>query len=221
MEPQRQGLSIVFRGNFNPAIFHPSWFASHDLIRSQEVDAAQIQIVHPDAAVFKAEWLEINVVRDRFQASTVQESYYEVLRDLVISVIDLLSHTPLRVMGVNRAFHYQLRSEEAWHSVGHRLVPKADWEKLLKKPGMKSLIVEGARPDVLEGYIQVKVEPSTEVPYGVFVEVNDHYKLKQSDAAISETSVAMQILSKRWSESMKRSLSIAQKIASLGSETLG
>jgi hypothetical protein len=221
MEPLKQGLNIVFRGNFNPAIFHPSWFASHGLIRSQEVDAAKVQIVHPDAAVFTAEWLEINVVRDRFQAATVQESYYEVLRDLVIGVLNLLSHTPLRVMGLNCEFHYQLRSEDAWHSVGHRLVPKADWKDLLEKPGMKSLIVEGVRPDDLKGYIRVKVEPSTRVSYGVYVEVNDHYDLRQSDDTISGASEAMRILSERWSDSMKRSVSIAQKIASLGSEDLG
>lgn len=221
MEPQRQRLSIVFRGNFNPAIFHPSWFASHGLIRSQEVDAAKVQIVHPDAAVFTAEWLEINAVRDRFQAATVQESYYEPLRDLVIGVLDLLSHTPLKLMGLNREFHYQLRSEDAWHSVGHRLVPKADWKDLLENPGMKSLIVEGVRPDDLKGYIRVKVEPSTQISYGVYVEVNDHYDLRRSEKTISEASEAMQILSERWSDSMKRSAAIAQKIASLESETFG
>ncbi len=221
MDPQIQRLSIVLRGSFNPAIFHPSWFASHDLIRSQEVDAANVQIVHPDAAVFAAEWLEINVVRDRFQAATTQESYYEALRDLVIGVLGLLYHTPLRLMGINRDFHYQLGSENAWHTVGHRLVPKADWEDLLEKPGMKSLVVQGVRPDDLQGYIRVKVEPSARVPYGVYVEVNDHYELKGPNGTKSEASEAMQILSERWRNSMQRSASIAQKIASLGNEAIG
>jgi hypothetical protein len=218
MEPQRQSVNIVLRGNFNPAIFHPSWFAANNLIRSKEAVAAKVTIVHPDAAVFSAEWLEINIVRDRFQAATIQESNYEVLRDLVIGVLDLLSQTPMRVMGINREFHYQISSKRAWNDLGYRLAPKSDWEDLLEKPGMASLTVQGVRPDNLKGYIRVKVEPSTQVRYGVYVEVNDHYNLKQSDDTITRTKEAMQILSNRWGDSMERSMHIAQKIASLGSD---
>lgn len=216
LQPQIQRVNIVLRGHFNPAIFHPSWFALHDLMRRQEIEAAKVQIVHPDAAVFMAEWLEINVVRDRFQAATSQESYYEPLRDLVIGVINLLSHTPLRVMGLNRDFQYRLQSEDVWHNVGHRLVPKQDWESVLERPGMASLTVQGMRPDDLKGYIRVKVEPSVEVEYGLYVEINDHYELKPNAETSSAAHEAMRILSERWKESMQRSLTIASKIASLG-----
>ena len=72
---QVQGVSIVLIGNLNPAIFHPSWFAAHNLLRTEEADAATINIIHPDVASFKTEWLEVNIVRERFQIGTVQESY--------------------------------------------------------------------------------------------------------------------------------------------------
>lgn len=216
MPLQIQGVAIVSRGDFNPAIFHPSWFASYELLRKEEAEAAKVQIVHPDAAVFSTEWLEFNVVRDRFQVSTSQEAYYESLRDLVISTLNLLSHTPLRVIGINRNFHYRLQSVDQWHSVGHQLVPKQQWESLLENPGMKTLVVEGKRPDDLPGYIQVKVEPSNKVEHGVFIEVNDHYILN-SDRKPSGATEAMRILTQLWTESMKRSLSIAQTISHLGS----
>src|SRR5688500_14696309 len=90
-----QSVDIVVVGNFNPAIFHPTWFTSNDLIRAQEADAAEIQVVHPEVASFKAAWLAITCTRDRFHASTTQEAYYEPLRDLAWGVLDLLSHTPL------------------------------------------------------------------------------------------------------------------------------
>ena len=72
-----QGTDIVLIGNFNPAIFHPSWFAAHNLLRAEEADTATINIVHPDVASFKTEWLGVNIVKDRFQVGTVQESYFE------------------------------------------------------------------------------------------------------------------------------------------------
>ncbi len=210
-----QGATIVLRGPFSPAIFHPMWFAAHDLIRSQEAEAAKVQIIHPDAAAFTAEWLQLNVTQDSFQAGTSQEAYYEALRDLVIGVLNLLSHTPLRVMGLNHDFHFGLPSEDTWHSVGHRLAPKRDWEDVLQQPGMLSLTMEGKRPDHLEGYIRVKVEPSARAEYGVYVEVNDHYQLKSDDAR-AETRDAVQILAEQWAASIQRSKSIAEKIVSLG-----
>jgi hypothetical protein len=217
MQPQLeiQGLSIVLRGHFNPAIFHPSWFAAQNLIRNQEAEAADIELVHPNAAIFKAEWLQVRVLQDRLQVITTQEPYYEALRDLVIGVFDLLGHTPLRVMGINRDFHYRLESEKVWDAVGNRLAPKQNWENILGKPGMLSLTMEGKRPDNQDGYIRVTVEPSPQVAFGVYVRVNDHYQLSSDSETLPGTSKAVDILTGQWSESMQRGLEIAQKIVSL------
>jgi hypothetical protein len=213
---QIQGISIVLIGNLNPAIFHPSWFASHNLLRAEEADAATINIIHPDVASFKAEWLEVNIVRERLQIGTVQESYYEPLRDLAVGILGLLSHTPIRVMGINRDFHFDLVSEEVWNELGHRLVPKDDWNPLLKSPGMRTLIVQGARPDDSEGYLRVTVQPSPRIKYGVFIEVNDHYMLTTGQKVDDGSDKARTILSEKWNESMKRGSEIAQAIAKLG-----
>lgn len=218
MRPQLvvQGVNIVLCGNFNPAIFHPSWLSAEGLIRFQEAETAQIEIVHPDAATFNAEWLQIRVVRDRFQAGTVQEPYYEPLRDLVVGIFGLLRHTPMRALGINRDFHYRLESKGVWHTVGDRLAPKQDWEEVLGNPGMKSLVIEGKRPDNLAGYIQVKVGPSNRVEFGVYVEINDHYQLSPASETSASASETIDILSEHWAESMQRSLGISQKIADLG-----
>src|SRR3712207_1383849 len=101
-----EGATVVLLGSFNPAIFHPAWFAANGLIREEEARAAEIEIVHPNAAVFRTEWLVIESARDRFLATTILDAYYEPLRDLVVGVLDLLSHTPLTAMGLNRDFHY-------------------------------------------------------------------------------------------------------------------
>lgn len=77
--------------------------------------------------------------------------------------------------------------------------------------------MQGKRPDELDGYIGVKVEPSKEVKYGVFVEVNDHYQLKSPSDNSEGTNKVSDILVKQWSQSMESSLKIAQRIATLGS----
>jgi hypothetical protein len=218
MPPQLkiQGVNIVLRGNFNPAMFHPSWLAVNGLISNKEAEAAKVEIVAPPITSFKTEWLQVSVTEDRFLVATSQEPYYEPLRDLVISVLSLLNYVPLRVMGINRNFHYELESEEAWHAVGDRLVPKSDLKEVITKPGLKSLLIEGVRPDELEGYIRVKVEPSGQANFGVFLEINDHYQLISDPESLVGVKVATDILSSYWNETMERGLKIAQKIVSLG-----
>jgi len=212
----RQGVNIVIRGQFNPAIFHPAWFQAQKLVRSQEADAAKIEVIQQDVAIFTMEWLQFRIVGDRFQVGTTQEAFYEPLRDLVIGVLDILNHTPLRVMGLNRDFHFRLESEKAWHAVGHRLAPKEDWQGALIDPGLMSLTMQGKRPDLSPGYIQVKVEPSSQIQYGVYIETNDHYELHSASETTAPPGEAVKILSEQWAASMSRSLEIANKIASIG-----
>lgn len=214
--PSMQDLHIVILGQFNPAIFHPAWFAAQELIRPQEADAAEVQIVHPEASIFQIDWCIISVTRDRFQAGTLQEPYFEPLRDLVCGVFSVLNHTPVRAVGINRQFHYRLASEETWHAVGHHLAPKDEWIDLLDSPGTKQLVIEGQRPDERLGYIRVLVEPSNKVEFGIHLEINDHYDLSSSSSASSSTNTLVEILFQKWNESMQRAYTISEKIAKLG-----
>ncbi len=179
-----------------------------------------MQIIHPQGAMFTAEWLEVNVIEDRFHVATTQESFYEPLRDLVVAVLKILNETPLRAMGINRRLHYRLASEDAWHKIGNQLAPKDIWKALLDKPGMRSLIIHGARTDGREGFIQVKVEPepADRIKFGVHVEVNDHYQLKSTDPSPINIQRATEILSDCWNMSMERGLTIANKIIEIGDQ---
>ena len=219
MPPQLliQGVNIVVLARLTPTIFHPAWFAAQNLMRQQEADVADIKILQPAAAMFKMEWLQMTVLPDRLQAATVEEGFYEVLRDLVIGIFELLNHTPVTAFGINRDFHYQLESEKAWHKLGDRLTPKGEWQKILNQPGMRSLVIEGKRPDNLEGYTQVKVEPSPRAPSSVYVEINDHYDLASSKTGKSADRLT-EILASNWQLSMSRAINIAQLISELGEE---
>ncbi len=58
---ETEGFSIMVLGAFNPTIFQPLWFSTHNLIRSEEAETADIEIIHRHAAVFRTEWLSLQV----------------------------------------------------------------------------------------------------------------------------------------------------------------
>lgn len=199
--PEIQGMSIVLVGSFNPKIFHPAWFAAQSLIRETEAEQANIQVITPAIAQFDLDWMRLQVVQERFIVETVQEPYYEILRDLVIGTFKLLSHTPIVMLGINTHQHFRMRSEEEWHALGNALAPKEKfWTPVLKKPGMKNLTIQGQRPDEYQGHIQVTVEPSTKIKPGTHIFINDHYEVKDESGCKAITD----ILNATWVESKRR-----------------
>ncbi|QTA80827.1 Uncharacterized protein dnl_31400 [Desulfonema limicola] len=210
--PEIEGLVIVIRGNFNPIIFSPVWFASEKLIRKEEAEKAETQIVHPDVVSFNLDWLRLQVTRDMFLAETTKEPYEEVLRDLVLGTFKLLRHTPLKLMGINRAMHFRIDSMEKWHEIGHILAPKNIWNEILDKPGLKSLsIQESERRDGLKGFIRVQVEPSSRVHPGIFISINDHYETKDAEKTPGADEI-INIIENNWEKSSKRSREITKKL---------
>jgi len=80
MKAELSGINIVILGSFNPKIFQPAWFAANELIRKLEAEEADTEIIHNDISIFRiGDWLRLEVTRDRFNASTEQEAYFEVL----------------------------------------------------------------------------------------------------------------------------------------------
>lgn len=204
-----QGHSIILLGNFNPIIFQPAWFSAKELLAQAEAEAAKVEIIHPDAAIFSLEWMRLEVTRERLMVETTQESYYEVIRDLILGMFSLLSHTPLKKMGINTNMHFLIENEEQWHNIGHRLAPKDLWKDILQSPGMGSLtMIESTRRDGLKGSISVKIEPSVKVlPWGVFINVNDHIEAKDADAIIGSDEI-MNILRSSWKDCHERAKNI-------------
>lgn len=204
-QPALQGHSIVLIGNFTPTIFQPAWFAAEELVRKQEAEEANFVIGHPDLLIFTLEWLRLEVTRERLIAETTMEPYDEILRDLVLGTFRLLSHTPIRFMGINRQMHFRMHSEEEWHQAGHTLAPKDIWDGILENAGTRSITIEESqRRDGLKGYIRVTVGPSTKIEPGVFIRVNDHFEVENPESPLGNSEI-MSILESRWSESYKRS----------------
>lgn len=212
--PEIQGMSIVIVGSFNPKIFHPAWFALQKLIREKEADEANIELITPSISRFSLDWMQLQVIQDQFVIETTQEPYYEILRDLVVGTFGFLSHTPIKMLGINTQQHFKMHSEEEWHILGHELAPKEKyWTPVLEKPGMRSLIIHGLRPDGYKGYIEVRVEPtskSSKVQPGIYISINDHYEINKDLSCID-------ILKINWVDSKKRAEKIIKHIVDTAS----
>lgn len=87
-------LSIVIRGDLNPRIFQPYWFSAQGLVGNQEADGARIEVIHRDISHFALDWIDIQVLRDRFTVRLLQEGHEESLRDFVLGTFKLRHHTP-------------------------------------------------------------------------------------------------------------------------------
>jgi hypothetical protein len=57
----------------------------------------------------------MQVVEDRFTASTTQAPYFDTLRELVQGVFHILDQTPILALGINHSFHFLVDSEHMWH----------------------------------------------------------------------------------------------------------
>ncbi len=207
-KPEIEGMNIVFRGDFNPKIFQPAWFAAQGLIRNEEADEATVEIIHPTIVVFTLDWLQIQIEPNRFYAGTNQSPYFEILKDLILGTFRILNHTPIKMIGINYNSHFPMDSEDAWHDVGHRVAPKDMWNKILKKPGLRSLTMQGERPDDHKGRIAVRIEPSNRARHGVFININDHYELKDPESVLGCEAI-IDMLESEWKSSVTRSQRIA------------
>jgi hypothetical protein len=174
-EPALQAVSIVLVGSFNPKILHPEWFRTNDLLRVEEVESADVEIVHRDVASFRADWLRLQVTADRFVASTDNPTTYEPLRDLVINVFKILEHTPVEQMGINHQQHFQLASQAECDRIGHLLSPKDRWASFMTTPLLSSMTISGQPEPESTAVSLVTIEPSTRAKPGVFLRTNRHY----------------------------------------------
>lgn len=223
--PEISGTSIVLVGRFNPAIFTPAWFELHGLLPEGTAEIADLEVAHAQATAFRAEWLHLNVMADRFSAETVQAPDVRV-RDLVLRTFtEHLHHTPIHSVGINRSVHYNVDSLETRDRIGRLLAPIEPWGPWADelgldgtRGGMTSLTMTRIDPDGRPpgGRINVKVKPSTRVGggrTGVYVNVNDHYQFDAEQPQATEA--VIQVVEDDFDVSVQRSNALIDHIMSL------
>lgn len=196
-------------------VFQPEWFKTNKLLRDNEVEHAKISVIHPTITQFTAGTFKITAQENRFTVETVDQSNFEPLKDLALSVTTLLSAIPVSQAGINFSAHLQCNSEETWHELGHFFTPKSFWSGIIDKPGMQSLTIEGTAELSEFGYIRTKIEPSTSVTRGIFVHINNHCVFKDAIDSRPFVDTLEQSWKKGLSNSLKTFKAVSDKIAEI------
>jgi hypothetical protein len=161
LEHQIYTLAIVLIGEFNPVIISPFWLSSKKLIREQEAQSAKVEIIHNEITKFELEWAKIEVTKERFEIRTSQEPFFDPIRDLAISIFEILKETPITALGINHLKYYAVESEDTYYNFGNNLAPLSVWTEVLNDPRLFFLeIVETKRKDGLHGTFRARVKPS-------------------------------------------------------------
>ena len=226
--PEIDGVAVVLRGNFNPAIFTPAWFVLHELLPNTAADTATLQVAHAQVTQFSFDWLSLQVTTDTFVAETAQAPHIRV-RDLVLRVFkEYLYHTPLRLMGINRNVHVPVANLAELDRIGRALAPVEPWgcyveelELNAESGGMTTLKMSQLRPKGRPpgSEINVTVGPSHRISgggLGVYVQVNDQYAIEDAESA--DGTRLMRFLGDEFEVSLRRSQGIVDHILSLAKE---
>lgn len=200
-----QILSIVLVGDFNPKIYQPEWFVSKNLITRSEADDVNIEILRHDINFFAlGGWLRMEVLPERFLVRTLQEAYFERLRDLVIATFKLLEYTPIRMMGINISAHFPITTEE-WSKVEFGITSTSLWGKFLSHPQLHQVTIEEPKSN---GYVRITLNHSNGK---LVIDINDHYEISDKRAC-SGCGEIITLLQTQWDESRKRSKEIVESI---------
>lgn len=206
--------TIVLVGAFNPAILQPRWLASAEALPEGEADATEGAgniILSREITVAQFRSYALEATPERFSLTTTPETETpSLLRDAVVNIFTLLTHSPIKLVGMNHARHIEL-SDGAWPTLRERLAPSAAWEEIVDHPELSSLSTTAARPDDLKGWVRVTVEPSARVAGGLWVAINDHVDLGEDT---TDAKRAVEVLDEHWDPSLTRSEELMERISS-------
>lgn len=186
LRPELESLSIVVVGNFNPAIFHPSWFLRTQLFSETDIEESLKDfkgIVHRDMTQYGIAWCNFIIQPNRIIISTKMDAYFVRLRDLLFATFKELIHTPVIAVGINPEGEFKAPSFERWDNFGHKIVPKDDWKEIATDPRLKELTIEDKpRRDKFKGWTLIRIRPSEiiEIPNGINIHMNDHHMFENS-----------------------------------------
>lgn len=213
IDPTQNKASIVLVGSFNPAIFHPSWLALNSLISKEQAQQAELRIAHPDLSQFVAGYMTFEIRKDRFLVMC-DSHIQDIIKDLVLGAFrDLLPHTPVWHLGINRSITFSCGTEERRNKFGEMLAPRdpwGDWGIEIGKSqgpkevhgGMIRLIMrQQPRSDGIEGHLQADVRPDQNNDSDVVVDVNNHIIAGKPDE-VEGCIFATELLEDRWDAAM-------------------
>jgi hypothetical protein len=178
-----ESYSIVVVGAFNPVIVSPSWLVESELIRPNEGEQAEIEVIHRQATSFSTEWFQLRVLPEQFVVESSDSSKLSLLRDLVTGIFKLLEHTPVTAFGFNGMRHYKMPSEAEYRNLGYHFAPKDKWKGIISRPALRSMTEEGNRNDLTGQIDNITLEPSLRVQNGIYIRENRHFGMSDKQSS--------------------------------------
>lgn len=206
-------LSLVLIGQFNPILIQPVWLSEKKLIRETEVNSDNIDLIHKELTRFKLEWATFEVTRERFEVRSTKVPFFEPIKDITLSIFNLLKETPIRSLGINHIMHFPLKDKDKYQKLGERIYPLHIWKDILNDPKLMQFeVIEQKRRDGLFGHVRVKIEPSELLAkdFGVVINMNDHYTIKAESSG--RNNEIIELLKKNWESSLTRAKEITNKL---------
>lgn len=125
--------SIVLLGRFNPAIFQTQWLDRYKILPDQDIQSAQGEkadvqevpfkdgklvisktpemVTTSDFAQLNFPKIKLTVQRERYQCGTFERESFSLLKDVTIKIFNLLSHTPVKAVGINFDAHLEFEKD--------------------------------------------------------------------------------------------------------------
>jgi hypothetical protein len=184
---QIETRGLVFLGDFNPAIFHPFWLYSKNLIREEEAKNAKIDVVINELSRFQVGgWLGVEVSKNRCEFKTMKSPYFLPMKDLAVNVFKILAETPIRAVGINNVYDLSLKNENNYYRFGDVLAPLSNWSDILDSPKLLHMEIIGSQRDSLLRRINIAPsDPELKVNFGVNCNVNNHFTLSTNSTGIT------------------------------------
>ncbi|MDX2306348.1 MAG: hypothetical protein NW226_26300 [Microscillaceae bacterium] len=204
MTPEITDLSIVLIGDFSPSIIQPYWLAYKKLITESDAQNARIEMVHKEITKFDLDWANLEITRQRFLIRTLKQDYFEITKDLVVSIFKILKDTPLSYLGINHVFHFKFDPHN-FEKISNSLVSFNIWRNIIDDPKLLSLqITENPRKDGLNGSFNVIINPSELIQYdGISININDHFGITTDNKNTNNKDI-VNILTGNWANSLDR-----------------
>ncbi len=217
-------VSVVLLGSFNPVIFSPAWFEHYEILSKKDTQDIKVTVIHPEVTEIQNEWIHLQVQPNRFYARISEPPYIRLCDFVVKTFRENLNHTPLAILGINRRVHFGTQSDADRDRIGRLLAPHdpwGKWGKLIgsgrdeKHGGMTSLTMQIRDfKDRKKGFINISIQPSTKVDAGIFMEVNDHYELTDTEDELGSDKI-IDLLGEQFETSISRSEEIIDQIKEL------
>jgi len=196
--PVGESVSIVLVGSFNPRIFHPEWFIRKQLVSEWPYESeSEPLICTPDLARVKLpDDRYIQVVQNKFVASSSAASENVSVMDIVSGSFSILSETPVSQLGMNYERMVRIGSIDRWKALGKALAPHEPWlaaaeasdnkasDALIKDAdneklaGLWEMVFNLPRFDDLSGYFRPKIEAvKSQSAFTLKLSTNSHIEL--------------------------------------------